>query len=131
MTDTTTMTVSDQTAGYLRGAAGYLRLAGWTQGQYRNLDGALCATGALSLAVFGTADYDSAPPRNLAARRWTCFDTAVHAVYDRLGIPPAERESTPELCAVLFAWNDDMRREPWEVVDLFEATADDLAGRAR
>jgi hypothetical protein len=125
-----TMTVSDQAAGYLRAAAGWLRLTGWTQGQYRTLDGALCATGALSLAVFGTADYDNAPPRDQAPRAWTCFDTALDAVYNRLGVDPAERETAGELCDELVCWNDTAYREPWEVVDLFQATAGDLAGRA-
>jgi hypothetical protein len=127
MPDTTTLTVSDQAAGYLRAAAGYLRLAGWTQGQYRNLDGALCATGALSLAVFGTADLDGVPPGD---RGWPVFEAGLDAIYNRMGIPPAQRQRDVHVCSVLAAWNDEMDREPWEVVDLFEATAGDLAGRA-
>lgn len=107
------------TVGALREAARLIREYGFVQGRFKDPEtGAICARGAVNLAVYGSVT--GVPIYQGGARERT--RALVNAVTKALSslLPPAEAG-----CNQLVAWADAEGRTKEEVVAMLEAAADE------
>lgn len=101
-------------ADVLDKAADLLEHNGWTQGNYENIDGALCSVGAIRKVVTQSAYNGS----RASAR-------SVMALEDHLN------PGAPHLLwTQLIDWNDTPGRTMFEVIDLFRAVSKNLRNEA-
>ncbi len=122
-------------AELLRGAATYLRLHGWTTGQFYDLTGGTsdafppaCAAGAITIAAYGRCiasgicTLDEPEPEHYDAMR------AMRVLAEYLDGRPAEDESfPPSSIDVIGDWNDHPGRTLDDVLDALNTAANDNA----
>jgi hypothetical protein len=111
-------------ADILRGAARYLELHGWTQGDYYARTGEpfppADMTGAIAVATFGYITecpfYEPAP---IVRDYWQAVE-AIALYLDGVGLlDPASDQGSP------YRWNDEPARTAEQVVTVLRAAADD------
>jgi hypothetical protein len=132
-TTPTTDTDRPTPAELLRGAATYLRMHGWTTGQFYDLTGGnsdafprACTAGAITIAAYGRCiasgicTLDEPEPEHYDAMR------TMRYLADYLDGRPTEDDSfPPSSIDVIGDWNDHAGRTLDEIVDTLHAAADD------
>jgi hypothetical protein len=130
---TTTPPADITPADILRGAACYLELHGWIQGNYyqpvtTDPFPAACGVGAISMAAFGVLTY---APFNLPFEERRDFHRALDAVTDylRRTDPQSDDPDGHELADddeySPYAWNDSPGRTAEQVITTLRGAADD------
>ena len=109
-----------QSAVLLRKAADLIEERGWCRGQYEDVAGRVCATGALVCAELNIGAGDLGQQIGLlCGTASAAYRTARYAVMDRL----------PDQTSIV-GWNDNRLRTAQDVVRVFRDTADELEAQA-